>query len=77
MVKTKAIPAPKLDEWEVKHAVDTLQRSEEIKNDPKMMKAVAKEVLKQKKALDKVATQTNKKTPAKKPVKKVTKKRGK
>jgi len=44
-----------LDEWEVKNAVDTLQRAEQISQDPQMMKAVRGEVRKQKKALDTVA----------------------
>lgn len=51
-----------LDEFEIKDAVRTLQRSEEIQNDTKMMKAVKKEVAKQKKALDKVAIKVKRKT---------------
>ena len=54
----KVVKRRKLDEWEVKNAVDTLQRAEEIQSDPTMMKAVKGEVMKQKKALDKVATKT-------------------
>jgi hypothetical protein len=64
------VKAPAMDEWEVKNAVDTLQRAEEIKNNPKMMRAVKKEAEKQKKALDKVVQ----KTKAKKPVRRKTKK---
>ena len=52
----------KLDEWEIKSAVDTLQRAEEIKNDPKLLGAVTKEANKQKKALDKVVKTTKAKT---------------
>jgi ferritin len=31
-----------MDEWEVKDCIRTLKRAEEIKNDPKKMKAVKK-----------------------------------
>lgn len=65
-----------MDEWEVRSAVDTLKRAEEIQNDPKMMKAVKAEVTKQKKALDTVDKKVSKKAPAKKaPVKKTTRKK--
>ena len=62
-VKAKKTRAPAIDPWEVTSAVDTLKRAEEIKVNPNMMRAVAKEVASQKKALDKVAKQTK---PAKK-----------
>lgn len=55
------------EEWEVRNAVDTLKRAEEIRNDPKMMKKVKAEANKQKKALEKVGGPApKKKAPAKK-----------
>lgn len=64
---TKAMPVP-MDDWEIKNAVDTLQKAEEIQSNPAMMKKVKAEAMKQKKALDKVVTKTapkKKKTTAK------------
>lgn len=41
----------KIDEWEVKSAVDTLIKAEEIKKDDKLMKLVRAEIKKKKLAL--------------------------
>ena len=56
MAKSRAerLEANAIDEWEVKNAVDTLIRAEEIKNNKKMMKLVDKELKARKKAIDNV-----------------------
>lgn len=42
---------PKYDEWEIKNAVDTLMRAEEIKQDAELMALVAPELEKRTKAV--------------------------
>lgn len=57
-----------MEKWEVQSAVDTLQKAEELRGNPQMMKKVEQEVAKRQKALSKVAggeRKTEKKAPAK------------
>ena len=58
----------KLDEWEVRGAVDTLKRADEIRKDSNLMKQVKIEAKKQAQALNKIV-------PPARP--KISKKRGK
>lgn len=44
----------RIEEWEIKHAADTLLRAEEIKADNSLMSMVNKELDKRKKALNKI-----------------------
>lgn len=46
---------PKYDEWEIKNAVDTLVRAEEIKQDKELMAFVAPELEKRSKAITNAA----------------------
>ena len=50
-MKAEPIKDSKYDEWEVKSALETLTRADEIKKDPKMMGLVEKELKKQEKSL--------------------------
>lgn len=38
----EAVKNKKYDEWEVRNALDTLERAEELKQDPKLMEKVEK-----------------------------------
>lgn len=52
---SKEEPKPKYDEWEIKNAVDTLVRAEEIKQDKELMAFVAPELEKRSKAITNAA----------------------
>lgn len=52
---SKDEPKPKYDEWDIKDAVRTLIRAEEIKNDAELMSLVSPELEKQAKAIKSAA----------------------
>ena len=51
IIRESSPTRPAMDEFEVRHSVETLIKAEEIKKDKRMMRAVGKEIAKKEKAL--------------------------